>query len=85
MLPQDADDRVREGGTVDFGVCAHVPVCVCSVHLHGRHKPAEVLELLGEGRVHLSPIRVEGVVAVNGLAGALLVAAVDHGQDATRP
>mmetsp|Transcript_1817 Transcript_1817/g.5129 ORF Transcript_1817/g.5129 Transcript_1817/m.5129 type:complete len:264 (+) Transcript_1817:1742-2533(+) len=86
VVPQDPHDLVGEVLPVDAGRLAHVPVGVGTVGLHGREQPSEVLEVRGERRVHGGAVRVDGVVAVDGLAGALLVPAVLVGlRDAPRP
>mmetsp|Transcript_39999 Transcript_39999/g.85318 ORF Transcript_39999/g.85318 Transcript_39999/m.85318 type:complete len:399 (-) Transcript_39999:1819-3015(-) len=85
MLPKDAYDLVVEGVPIDAAVSMHMPISVSAMHLHGCQQSAEVLELLCERRVHRRTIDVERVVAIDGLAGAALVAAVGHGLDAPCP
>mmetsp|Transcript_6684 Transcript_6684/g.20711 ORF Transcript_6684/g.20711 Transcript_6684/m.20711 type:complete len:374 (-) Transcript_6684:7-1128(-) len=55
------------------------------MHLHGCEQPAEVLEALCKGCVHRSPVGVDGIVAVDGLARALLIPAVRHCLEAAGP
>mmetsp|Transcript_74330 Transcript_74330/g.197329 ORF Transcript_74330/g.197329 Transcript_74330/m.197329 type:complete len:257 (+) Transcript_74330:1605-2375(+) len=86
MVPQDPDHLVGEVVAVDPGALAHVPVGVRTVGLHGGQDPAKVLEALGERGAHRRSVGVHGVIAVDGLRGALLVPPVLVGlRDAPGP